>query len=140
MIEFQHKLPAMNIDGKHNGTYNNRELGFPSILTTTDPKLGLFLHCMRSNIFTDRSLVFIDGKILMTDKNQEKLFEDYEVSSLNIFPRSRDLPYFKKWRQKIASFAPAGADVQKQIECYLLAIGVTGDEIKSIRNILLENK
>ena len=69
MIEFQHKLPAMNIDGKHNGTYNNRELGFPSILTTTDPKLGLFLHCMRSNIFTDRSLVFIDGKILMTDKN-----------------------------------------------------------------------
>lgn len=69
MIEFQHKLPAMNINGVRCGTYNNRELGFPSILTTTDPKLGLFLHQMRSNIFADRSLVFIDGKILMTDKN-----------------------------------------------------------------------
>lgn len=69
MIEFQHKLPAMNIEGRHNGIYNNRELGFPSVLTTTDPKLGLFLHQMRSNIFADRSLVFIDGKILMTDKN-----------------------------------------------------------------------
>ena len=69
MIEFQHKLPAMNINGVTCGTYNNRELGFPSILTTTDPKLGLFLHNMRSNIFADRSLVFIDGKILMTDKN-----------------------------------------------------------------------
>lgn len=70
MIEFKHKLPAMRIDGIHyNGTYNNRELGFPSILTTTDPKLGLFIHEMRSNIFDDRALVFIDGKILVTDKN-----------------------------------------------------------------------
>ena len=69
MIEFQHKLPAMNINGVTCGTYNNRELGFPSILTTTDPKLGIFLHQMQSNILADRSLVFIDGKILMTDKN-----------------------------------------------------------------------
>ena len=37
MIEFQHKLPAMKINGVRCGTYNNRELGFPSILTTTDP-------------------------------------------------------------------------------------------------------
>ena len=46
MIEFEHKLPAMNIDGKRNGTYNNRELGFPSVLTTTDPKLGLFIYTL----------------------------------------------------------------------------------------------
>ena len=69
MIEFQHKLPAMKINGVRCGTYNNRELGFPSILTTTDPKLGLFLHQMQSNIFVARSLVFIDGRILMTDIN-----------------------------------------------------------------------
>ena len=70
MVEFKHKLPAMKIDGVHyNGTYNNRELGFPSILTTTDPKLGLFLHGLRTNIYADRSLVFVDGRILMTDKN-----------------------------------------------------------------------
>ena len=69
MIEFQHKLPCMHVNGARNGTYNNRELGFPSILTTTDPELGLFIHSMRSNIFADRSLVFIDGRILMTDKN-----------------------------------------------------------------------
>ncbi len=69
MIDFQHALPAMRINNVCCGTYNNRELGFPSILTTTDPKLGLFLHQMQSNIFADRSLVFIDGKILMTDKN-----------------------------------------------------------------------
>ena len=69
MIEFRHKLPAMRVEGRNNGTYNNRELGLPSILTTLDPKLGLFLHTLRGNIYEDRSLVFIDGKILMTDKN-----------------------------------------------------------------------
>lgn len=69
MIEFEHKLPSMNIDGKNNGTYNNYELGFPSILTTADPDLGLFIHALRANILKDRSLVFIDGKILMCDKN-----------------------------------------------------------------------
>ena len=69
MIEFQYKLPAQNIEGRHNGTYNNRELGFPAVLTTTDPKLGLFIYQLRNSIYADRSLVFIDGKILMTDKN-----------------------------------------------------------------------
>ncbi|MBR7161060.1 MAG: hypothetical protein IKD07_01455 [Clostridia bacterium] len=69
MIEFQHKLPTRYADGRACGTYNNRELGFPSVLTTSDPDLGIFLQKMRTNIYADRSLVFIDGKILMTDKN-----------------------------------------------------------------------
>ena len=50
MIEFQHKLPAMRIGGEPNGTYNNRELGFPSVMTTTDPRLGLLLHQLRGAI------------------------------------------------------------------------------------------
>ena len=69
MIEFQHKLPTRYAEGRNCGTYNNRELGFPSILTTHDPDLGLFIQRLRTNIFADRSLVFIDGKILVTDKN-----------------------------------------------------------------------
>ena len=69
MIEFKHKLPSMNIDGKRNGTYNNRELGFPSILTTEDYRLGVFIDDLRSSILKERSLVFIDGKILLCDKN-----------------------------------------------------------------------
>ena len=69
MIEFQHKLPAMNVGGKRNGTYNNRELGFPSVMTTKDPALGLFLHQLRCAILNERSLVFIDGRVMMVDKN-----------------------------------------------------------------------
>lgn len=68
-ITFEHKLPAMQIGGKRNGTYNNRELAFPSILTTTDPKLGIFMHRLRSNIYADRALVFVDNKILMCSNN-----------------------------------------------------------------------
>ena len=70
MIEFRYKLPAMKIDGVHlNGTYNNYELGFPSVLTTRDAELGLFLHTLRSNIYEGRSLIFIDGKFLAVGKN-----------------------------------------------------------------------
>ncbi len=69
MIEFEHPLPTMFCDGKQCGTYNNREMGFPSILTTEDAELGLFMDALRNNIFADRALVLIDGKILMTNKN-----------------------------------------------------------------------
>ena len=69
MIEFQHRLPTRYANGKECGTYNNRELGFPSVLTTSDPELGLFLQQLRTNIYADRSLVFVDKKILVTDKN-----------------------------------------------------------------------
>lgn len=69
MIEFEHKLPAMNIDGKHNGTYNNTELAIPGILTTEDSELGEFLHLLRSNIYEGRALVFADGRMMMCNKN-----------------------------------------------------------------------
>ena len=51
MIEFKHKLPAMNIDGRKNGTYNNTELAIPGVLTTLDYNLGEFLHKLRVNIY-----------------------------------------------------------------------------------------
>lgn len=69
MIEFQYKLPAQNIEGRRNGTYNNRELGLPSVLTTTSHRLGNFLHLLRTNIYADRALVFLGGKMMMCDKN-----------------------------------------------------------------------
>ena len=69
MINFTHKLPSMFKDGKRIGTYNNKELGFPSIMTTSDSRLGMFIKNLRTNILDDRALVFMDGKILMCNKN-----------------------------------------------------------------------
>ena len=69
MIEFEHKLPRRWVGERRVGTYNNVELGFPSILTTTDSKLGMFIRALRNSITAERSLVFIDGQVLMCDKN-----------------------------------------------------------------------
>ncbi len=69
MIEFEYKLPAMNIAGRKNGTYNNAELALPGVLTTLDPSLGKFIHTLRNNIYAGRALVFIDGKMMMCNKN-----------------------------------------------------------------------
>ncbi len=69
MIEFKHKLPAMNIDGRKNGTYNNVELALPGVLTTLDARLGEFIHTLRNNIYAGRALVFVDGKMMMCNKN-----------------------------------------------------------------------
>ncbi len=69
MINFEHKLPAMWVDGKQNGTYNNTEFAIPGILTTEDYRLGQFMHTLRKNIYAGRALVFIDGKVFSVNKN-----------------------------------------------------------------------
>ena len=64
MIDFQHKLPALNIEERHNGTYNNMEWGFPSVLTTTDSKLGCFIRALRNSIKDESNVMFMDNKVL----------------------------------------------------------------------------
>ena len=69
MIDFKHKLPSINADGHRNGTYNNIEMVLPCILNTDSPRLGLFLHLLHNEIEDNRSLVFIEGKVLVCNKN-----------------------------------------------------------------------
>ena len=69
MIKFENRLPAMNIGGRGNGTYNNEEMVLPCILTTTDSRLGQFLHRLHNSIRDDRRLVFIDHRVLACSNN-----------------------------------------------------------------------
>ena len=69
MIEFDYKLPSLNINGKQNGTYNNMEMALPCILTTETAKPGNFLRMLHDELCRERKLVFIDGKVLMCNKN-----------------------------------------------------------------------
>lgn len=101
MIEFEHKLPSMNIDGRHNGTYNNIELALPSVLTTTDPRLGLFLHKLRSDIYAQRTLVFIDHKVLMCCKNW-------------IRDHVHVMKAFRHWEYDLKSFLEFIIDTQRE--------------------------
>lgn len=69
MIQFKHKLPCMHAEGRQNGSYNNEEAGLPGIFTTKDTRLGEFMHQLRNDIWDDRRLVFVDGRMLMCSKN-----------------------------------------------------------------------
>ena len=68
-IEFANPLPRMRCGKVVCGTYNNYELSLPSVLTTSDPKLGVFLQKMRETIMANRRLLFIDGKTLVCNHN-----------------------------------------------------------------------
>ena len=46
-MEFKHKLPAMKVEGRDCGNYNNPEIGYPCLLTTLDHELGDFIASLR---------------------------------------------------------------------------------------------
>ncbi len=101
MIPFQNKLPAMRIGGKTNGTYNNEELVMPGLLTTTDPRLGQFLHGLHNIVADDRRLVFVDGRML--------------VCSLNwIRDHVHQMKAFKHWEYDLQSFLDFIIDTQRE--------------------------
>ncbi len=100
-IVFRHRLPAMNIDGRHNGTYNNEEGGCPCCYTTTDSRLGQFLHHLRDAVTDDRRLVFIDGKALSCSNNW-------------IRDHTHEMKAFRHWEHDLTSFLDFIADTQQE--------------------------
>lgn len=105
MIEFDYKLPSMNIEGRHNGSYNNEEMVLPCILTTTDVKLGEFLHQLHNAVHEDRTLVFIDGRVLMCSKNW-------------IRDHVHEMKAYKHWDYNLKSFLQFILDTQREDGCY----------------------
>lgn len=99
-IEFQHPLPALNIDGRHNGSYNNEELGMPGVLTVNDVRLGEFMHQLRNIILDDRRLVFIGDRTLMCSKNW-------------IRDHVHEMKAFKHWEYDLGSFLNFILDTQR---------------------------
>ena len=70
-VAFTQALPRMREarTGKTCGRFNNRDLAMPGVLTTGDPTWGDFLHLLRNTINGERSLVFVDGRKMMVNKN-----------------------------------------------------------------------
>ena len=64
MIDFQYKLPRKKVEGKRVGQYNNPELLLPGLLTTSDFRLGEFLHLLHNVVADERRLLFIDGQVI----------------------------------------------------------------------------
>jgi hypothetical protein len=70
-------------------------------MTTTDSKLGEFIHTLRSNIYADRRLVFIDGRILICNNNWIR--DCVHVMKAN-----------KHWEHKISTFLNFILDTQRE--------------------------
>lgn len=105
MIEFDYKLPSMNIEGRHNGRYNNPEMVLPCVLTTTDTKLGDFLHQLHNTVHDDRTLVFVDGRVLMCSINW---IRDYV----------HEMKAFKHWEYNMKGFLQFILDTQREDGCF----------------------
>lgn len=104
-IKFEHPLPAMHVEGRHNGLYNNPEIGLPSILTTLDYNLGEMMRELRNAVFADRRLVFIDGKMLMCSNNW-------------IRDHVHEMKGFCHWEYDLRSFIDFIIDHQRPDGCF----------------------
>ncbi len=104
-IPFQHPLPSMRAEGRKNGTYNNKEMGMPCILTTKDAALGEMMQQLRNVIWADRRLVFIDGKKLTCSNNW-------------IRDHVHEMKGYCHWEYELGSFLQFIIDTQRADGCY----------------------
>lgn len=96
----------------------------------------IYVHCSGGADRTGEVCFLLNALLGVAD---EDLFADYELTSLARLPRPRTIPYFQGWLQRIAAFSPEGGlSFRQQAENYLLAIGVTPEEIAAIRQLLQE--
>jgi hypothetical protein len=103
----------------------------------SDPSaFPILFHCVGG---CDRSgtIAFLLHGLLGLDS--DSLIRDYELSSLSIFgERSRSSDEFLSLLSALLPLGDGKDDIGKQVENYLLSIGVTAEEIVSIRTHLIE--
>jgi hypothetical protein len=104
-ICFQHPLPAMRVNGKPTGLYNNPEIGLPGVLTTRDSALGEMILKLRNTINNERRLVFVDGRVLMCNNNW-------------IRDHVHNMKGFRHWEYDLRSFLDFIIDTQRADGCF----------------------
>ena len=95
----------------------------------------VYVHCAGGSDRTGEIVFLLD---MLLDVNEESAFIDYELSSMSYFPRIRTIDYFQEYLKVIESMSPPGTPRQQQVVNYLIKIGVSKEEIESIRNIMVE--
>ena len=95
----------------------------------------IYFHCT-GGVDRTGEIAFLLNAVC--DVDTEENFLDYDISSLCFFPRKRTIPYFTAWQAKISTFGKPDDSWKTKVENYLLSIGVTAEEIASIRTILVD--
>ncbi len=90
----------------------------------------IYLHCTYGRDRTGTVCYLLDG---LLGVSKEDAYKEYELSAfVDSFVPTEE---FKAFQDKVDSFA--GTTFQQKVETYLLSVGVTPAEIKSIREIFL---
>lgn len=98
----------------------------------------VIFHCLGG---ADRTgtVAFLLNALLGVSK--EHLIRDYELTSLSIWgERSRSADYFKGLLNALASFSEDEDNINEQVENYLRSIGVTQEDMTSIRTQLIVDR
>ena len=98
--------------------------------------LPVYFHCYGGVDRTGELAMLLD---FLLDVDEEETMLDYEFSTMANFNRARTIGYLNEWIFGVASFTPDRKASRKvQAENFLLAIGVTREEIAAIRRNLTE--
>ena len=117
-------------------TPEQNDLFRDTIKVFADPaNYPIYVHCAAGVDRTGEIVFLID---MLLDVDEERALLDYEASSLSYYPRKRTISYFRRWLNTIREMSPEGTPRPQQVVNYLKKIGVTDEEIASIRRIMLE--
>ena len=101
-----------------------------------EKNLPVYFHCYGGVDRTGELAMLLD---FLLDVDEEETMLDYEFSTMANFNRARTIGYLNEWIFGVASFTPdRKASRRVQAENFLLAIGVTREEITAIRRNLTE--
>lgn len=93
----------------------------------------IYLHCTYGNDRTGTICYLLEALLGVSD---EDLLKEYELS-LTYYGKRLNLESINGLASQIGRYP--GESTQKKVENYLLGIGVTADELQSIRDILLSD-
>ena len=117
-------------------TDEQNELFCDTIRFFADPaNYPIYVHCAGGSDRTGEIVFLLD---MLLNVSEESAFIDYELSSMSYFPRIRTIDYLQEYLSTIESMSPPGTTRQEQVVNYLMKIGVSKEEIESIRNIMVE--
>ncbi len=130
-------IPVLAYDSIANPEYTGRYRALFHLLATC-AKYPIFIHCWGGADRTGTIVFLIQALLGMS---VEDLSTDYELTSLSIWgERLRGSEAFQDLLQTLELFAIEGSSIQTQVERYLTVIGVTTEEMESIREILTEKE
>ncbi len=105
-------------------------------LLAQERRYPMLIHCWGGADRTGTLAFLILG---LLGVKRSDLAHDYELTSLSVWgPRSQDSAEFKGLRAALRPFARRANDIQRQVEGYLLSIGITARQIATMRDLLTE--